>query len=230
METKSILESKIERMLANLLADKCMQLLDDAYEERRLAELKEYVEKGNLDFDNIEICLYEYAFRIYIRYIGEAEYRYSKLRNPWLALVKGFAYKIQGKSFGDAFGEERNKFYRAATAKINCYLFKVINLLLDEKFVTQEQGLILGDTFLKETHVWYTLMPISIGNAKRSFIEVLRQLDKNEINKHFSEKYGNETLLGKPCKGYYKNIMKIINNDAKILFMEYFYETENKLL
>lgn len=231
MDIRELLSSRLENILVNLTVDKCTSMQNDLTEYSRRLWLLKYIQNNKLVFEEIRQCMYDYTFKLFIFYFGEAEY--NSYRNGTLKILKGIGSKFMSGSFSDAIGEEYYKLYRTATAKLNIYIQKTILLLLDEGAITHEESHILCDTFLKETHVWYSLMPLQINSngTQCSFVRALTSVDKKQLNQYFNEKYVGDALLQNPCKGdYYRMLMVTLNANSNIMFMESFYDVPNKML
>lgn len=223
--------SKIENRLINIAVTRIVDGQNDLTEFIRRQQFLQYIQSNKLQYNGICQCFYDYAFRLFVFYVGEAEYRLKK--SLLTTVFKVVFKKLLGDSFFEMVNEERHKHYRTATAKINKYLHKMMVLLLDESIITQEEYRVLRGIFLKETHVWYSLMPISIGKDgnQESFIHVLKYMDKDVVNRHFKEKYNNAPLLRYPCKGdFYCIFMDAVRNNDNAMFMENFYDTPDKFL
>lgn len=231
MDVRELLSFRLENILVNLAVDKCTSMQNDITEYSRRLELLNYIQSNKLMFEEIRQCMCDYTFKLFIFYFGEAEY--NSYRNGVLKLLKGIGSKFMGESFSDAIGEEYYKLYRTTTAKLNIYIQKTILLLLDEGAITHEESHILCDTFLKETHVWYSLMPLQINpnGTQCTFVRALTSVDKKQLNKYFNEKYARISLLQNPCKGnYYRMLMVTLNANSNIMFTESFYDVPNKML
>ena len=230
MDIWEILAVRLEKVLVDLVVEKTMDQFNGLVEKCRLLGWVGHIQDNRLPFDDIVTCMYEYAFGLYIFYIGEAESRYKKHAKG--SVMKAFCCKMMGRPILDTMGEEYYKYYRTATAKINTSLYQAIVALLEAAVITQDQSLELCDKFLKETHVWYSLMPIAIGGDGKqdSFIHVIQHTDPTVINRYFTAKY-KDVLLQTPCKGdFYRLFKAVAMNDSNILFTESFYDTPNKIL
>lgn len=231
MNIREILINRLDDIIVNLAVNKITNKQHDFTEYLRRLELLKYVQDNKLVFGDIRQCIYDYTFKLFVFYIGEAEYKSQG--NGVQKLLKGIGSKLKGGFFMEAIGEEYYRLYRTATAKLNIYIQKTILLLLEEEVISQEESLVLCDTFLKETHVWYSLMPLQINKkGKRcNFVNALKSVDKKLLNQYFNEKYERNPLLQNPCKGdYYRILMATLKIDSNIMFMESFYDTPNKIL
>lgn len=224
MDIRELLFSRLDSVLINLAVDKSMSKLNAFTEKARRLELQKYVQDNELSFEEICGCMYDYTFKLFIYFLGEAEYKNRK--NTVSKLLKGIGAKLKGESFLDTIGEEYYKPYRTATAKLNIYIHKTILLLLDEGTISQEESVALCDTFLQKTHVGYSIMPLPFGpNGELcTFVHALTSVDKKQVNQCFDEKYIGMPLLQHPCKGnYYRILMDAVKDDSNILFMENIY-------
>lgn len=224
MDIRELLLSRLDSVLINLAVDKSMSKLNAFTEKVRRLELQKYVQDDGLSFEEIRGCMYDYTFKLFIYYLSEAEYKNHK--NVVSKLLKGIGAKLMGGSFLDTIGEEYYKLYRTATAKLNIYIQKTILLLLDEGSISQEESLALCDTFLQETHVGYSIMPLPFGSNGElcTFAHALTSVDKKQVNQRFDEKYTGMPLLQHPCKGdYYRILMDAIKDDSNIMFMKNIY-------
>lgn len=224
MDIRELLFSRLDSVLINLAVDKSMSKLNDFTEKVRRIELQQYVQGKELSFEEIRGCMYDYTFKLFIYYLGEAEYKNHT--RAVSKLLKGIGAKLAGGSFFDTIGEEYYKLYRIATAKLNIYIYKTILLLLDEGAISQEESLSLCDTFLQKTHVGYSVMPLPVGQKGElcTFVHALTSVDKELVNQRFNEKYAGMPLLQHPCKGdYYRILMDTIKDDSNIMFMKSIY-------
>ncbi len=120
MDIRELLISRLDSILINLAVDKSMSKLNAFTEKVRRLELQKYVQDNELSFEEIRGCMYDYTFKLFIYYLGEAEYKNHK--NAVSKLLKGIGAKLMGDSFLDTISEEYYKLSRIATAKLNVYI------------------------------------------------------------------------------------------------------------
>lgn len=219
------LSGSITSLITSKSTDMLMNGFNSLFQKGRAMQLVDYIAKRSLTIHEISDVMRDLTFCLYFEYIGDAQYKVSQ--NFVSPLLSGFKYLISGKQFVDGCVEPIYEKYREATRKINTSLIYIISKLVSNNVITDDDALYLDKTYLLPTHVDYEEMIFNKFFNNLTFINTLRQYDRDELNKYFSKTYPEITGMCKPCNGdKYKSYIHFLKKDNVLEGVRGFYESK----